>query len=143
MTSRPPPPDQAVHDRMRQWWYVGRYVPGWVADPNSGPGLLVAVTGSWKHRLIAGCVEVARDGWATAVRNEDAPSQLSLPTLATPDLDACKLRGRRVAVEAELKFNTITSEMFLLLNRDGSVIGGRSQKPGRGAGGSTSIDEDA
>lgn len=123
-----PPLDEVVYERMRKWWYVGRYVPGWVADNVTGPGLLVAVTGSFKHRLIAGCVEIDRAGWANAVWNEDAPLQFTVPVLAPSDLDACKLRGRRIAVEADLKFNTIWQEMFLLLNRDGSVIGGRSQK---------------
>jgi len=123
-----PPSDDVVYDRMREWWHVGRYVPGWIADPSTGPGLLIAVTGPYKHRLIAGSVEIDRSGWTSAPRNEYMTSQFSVPTLPTSDLDACKLRGRRIAVEAELKFNSIGPEMFLLLNRDGSVIGGRSQK---------------
>jgi len=123
-----PPPDNVVYDRMKAWWHVGRYVPAWIADPSTGPGLLIAVTGLYKHRLIAASVEIDRSGWTSAPCNEYMTSQFSVPTLLTSGLDACKLRGRRIAVEAELKFNSIGPEMFLLLNRDGSVIGGRSQK---------------
>jgi hypothetical protein len=123
-----PPPDDVVYDRMKAWWHVGRYVPGWIADPSTGPGLLTAVTGLYKHRLIVGSMEIDRTGWTSAPCNEYMISQFTVPTLLTLGLDACKLRGRRIAAEAELKFNSIGPEMFLLLNRNGSVIGGRSQK---------------
>jgi len=119
-----PPTDDEILLRMDRWWQVGRFVTGvkgWMSNPESCPRTLVAIYGSPGAQLVIAAANIDRRGWHRA---ESEGSLWQIPTRSTKNLDAHRLRGRRVAVEARLKFGPNNNQVFMVLHPDGTVDGG-------------------
>lgn len=116
-----PPTDDQILERMDKWWMVGRFVDGWIADPERCPRTLVAVHGSPGSQIVIAAVSIDRRGWH---RVETAGSIWQIPTRPTKDLDAHCPRGRRIARDARLSFGPNDNQVFLILNPDGSSLCG-------------------
>jgi len=52
----------------------------------------------------------------------------SVPIRNRRNLDFCGLRGRRIAREAEIRFGPFTPQIYLILNPDGTSVGGNPQR---------------
>lgn len=116
--------DSDLLARMDRWWQIGRHVAAWKITPQNSPRILVAVSGTPQHRVIVAAVKINRRGWRAA---QPEPNQLyQIPTVATPNLDAYKLRGRLLSPDINIKFGGITSQFFVILGCDGRTSGGQS-----------------
>lgn len=118
-----PPSDPEILARMDRWWQLGRHVNIWKTSPQLSPKILVGVTGPPAHRIIIGAVAIDQKGWRTA---EPIKGKLyKIPTLARPNLDAHKLRGRLLSPDIDIKFGSIMSQFFVILECDGQIVGGQ------------------
>lgn len=116
-----PPTDDEILIRMDRWWMVGRFVDSWVTNPESCPRTLVAVYGAPGSQLVIGAANIDRRGWHRA---ESLGARWQIPTRPTKHLDAHRLRGRRIAEDARLKFGPNDNQIFIILNPDGSSLCG-------------------
>jgi hypothetical protein len=116
-----PPGDAQILERMDRWWRLGRYVTEWENIPPHSPMVLVGINGKPGAQVIIGSVTIDISGWGTA---KSEKGFYIVPTLKTPDLDALDLRGRRVSKEANIRFGSFYSQIFLILKPDGTILGG-------------------
>jgi hypothetical protein len=116
-----PPEDRQILERMNRWWQLGRYLKGWRKNPSQSPVVLIGLTGRPSNRFIIGAVKIDQEKWHSAIPNGGF---YSIPTAGPSNLDACGLRGRRISPIAKLKFGALASQFFIILKRNGHVIGG-------------------
>lgn len=100
-----PPSDPEIQERVQRWWPLGRKFEAWADNPQQSPAILLAVHGKPGAQFIIASVLTNRQNWHLRVTSPEDGSRLEVPILHTPDLDAGELRGRRIALEAGLKFN--------------------------------------
>ena len=120
-----PPRDEQILNRMDRGWQIGRHVELWHNNPSQSPIVLVGLTGRPKDRFIIGAIKIDQDKWAS-VKKKRGSGLYPIPTTAPINLDAFKLRGRRVSPDANLKFGAFSSQFFIILQRNGRVLGGAS-----------------
>jgi hypothetical protein len=120
-----PPTDDELRDRLECWWQLKRFLPGWIAEPESSPGLLIGIYGSPGRQLVIAAARIDRGGWSAA---ESKGGKIRVPLLPPGDLDAYALRGRRVERPAGIRFGGITTEFFVLLDLDGNLRGGQHSR---------------
>ena len=120
-----PPNDEQVLERVEKWWQLQKYLDDWTAAPGDSPALLVGVHGSPGRQMVVASLRIDRSAWQSAQPFERGEGKIRVPLLPTPGLDAFHLRGRRVAKEAGLAFEGITAGFYIILQRDGSTLGGR------------------
>lgn len=118
-----PPSDDRIRDRVEAAWQLGRRAVEWERDPTSSPRLLVGVTGPPAARTVVASLFIDRELWGSSNRHGDG--KVSIPTSGPADLDALRLRGRRLSAEAGISFGSWTHQQFVILFADGSVVGGR------------------
>jgi hypothetical protein len=116
-----PPKDKQILNRMHRWWQIGRHLERWCKDPSHSPVVLIGLTGRPSDRFIIGAVEIDREKWDSTKKKGGL---YSIPTKGPRDLDAFRLRGRRIDPETHLRFGALTSQFFIILKRNGRVIGG-------------------
>lgn len=116
-----PPTDLETLERMDRWWMVGRFVDGWVANQETFPRTLGAIHGAPGSQIVIGAVSIDRRGWH---RVEPRGAYWQIPTRPTKNLYAHRLRGRRIAEDARLKFGPNDNQIFLILNADGNSLCG-------------------
>lgn len=122
-----PPSDNQILERMDKWWQLGKHIAQWSSDPKKSPLVLIGINGRPGGQVIIGSAFVDRDSWH---ETKSENGFYVIPTLKTSGLDALSLRGRRISKEANIKFGAFFSQIFLILNPDGTTIGGN---PDRGA----------
>ena len=116
-----PPNDRQMLERMDRWWQIGRHLASWTRSSSQSPALLIGVTGSLTNRFIVGAVKIATERWSSV---EKDGGLYSIPIAGPNDLDAFGLRGRKVSPEARLRFGALTPQFFIILKRNGQVVGG-------------------
>ena len=121
-----PPSDDQILKRVEKWWQLLKFVPKWAAEPKKSPGLLVGVHGAPGSQMVVASLMIDRQNWLAAQHFERGEGKIRVPLLATQNLDVFNLRGRRIDRTAGLAFNSIASAFFIVLNTDGSIVGGRS-----------------
>lgn len=97
-----PPTNEEIKERVIKWWSIRPKVVNWKKYPEQSPSLLLAMHGKPDSRFIIAAFHINRNGWQL---NSENPSDVEIPVLETPELDALQLRGRRIDPEANLKFN--------------------------------------
>lgn len=122
-----PPSDSQILARMEKWWQLGKHIAHWANETSKSPFVLIGINGGPGGQFIIGSVFVDRSHWREAKAENGF---YAIPTLKTPGLDALSLRGRRINKDANIKFGAFFSQIFLILNPDGTTIGGN---PDRGA----------
>ncbi len=117
-----PPSDEEILGRMDKYWYLKRFVPGWIERPETCPRILIGVSGPIERRFILGSAWIDQSKFELT---SPYGTQYEVPTNGPANLDARGLRGRRISPEANIKFGSVTSQIFLILKPDGTTIGGR------------------
>ncbi len=100
-----PPSDDEILERVKRWWQIRRKLEEWEAKPPQSPAILLAVHGKPGAQFIIASVLTDRQNWQLRIASSENESRFEVPTLPTPNLDAGKLRGRRIDREVGLKFN--------------------------------------
>jgi hypothetical protein len=116
-----PPTDRQILERMDKWWSLSRFAEVWSNRPSTSPKTLIAISGRPGAQIVAGALRIDRSGWERA---EHDGALYVVPTEGPRDLDALGLRGRRVSADADIKFGPFRNQSFLILNCDGTTIGG-------------------
>jgi hypothetical protein len=117
-----PPTDDQIRSRVDRWWQLQRFVPGWIADRESSPGLLVGVFGSPGRQMVIASALIDRTRWKKAEMH--AGGRISIPLIEPTNIDAFSLRGRRIARKAGLMFGGIPAQFYIRLGVDGIAHGG-------------------
>ncbi len=112
-----PPSNDKILERFEKWWQVGRFVENWSEFPTQSPRLLLGVTGKPGRQIIIGAVFVAQDRWLETERDG---SLLKIPTQGPQNLDAQEWRGRRIDVNAGVRFGSWTHQFFHILQSKNS-----------------------
>jgi hypothetical protein len=116
-----PPSDAQILKRMVKWWQLGKHVKAWANDETDSPDVLIAVNGTPGAQIIVGSVFIDKASWSKS-RYENG--LYAIPTCKTLGLDALQLRGRRIDKKANIKFGAFKHQIFMVLNSDGTTIGG-------------------
>ncbi len=95
--------DEEISNRVTKWWQLRLKLENWSVNPKQSPAILLGICGKPGAQFVIASIRTDRKNWKNATGN--GFSQFEVPTLSTPDLDAGKLRGRRISREAGLKFN--------------------------------------
>lgn len=111
-----PPSDAEIKARVEAWWQVKNRVPTWTLQRESSPALLIGVTGGPGTQLVIGSAWVDRSRWSLAQTEKNG--LLKVP-LSGASLDAARLRGRPIALEVGLIFNSFRHSQFRILTVDG------------------------
>ena len=90
------PDDAVVVGDMEAWWDIGSLRERWLADPSSGPRVLIGVHGKVRHRFIAAAATIDSPRWTDASLYNDDRRRWKVPLVEPVDLDTNELRGRRV-----------------------------------------------
>ena len=120
-----PPADDQVLARVQEWWQLSGHLDEWKKTPEASPGILIGINGSPGRQIVIASILIDRKAWKNSVSCPDGGGKIRVPTLATPKLDACRLRGRRVDKGAGLAFEGIPAGFFIILKTDGTLVGGR------------------
>jgi hypothetical protein len=116
-----PPKEDEILERMDRWWQIGRHIEHWRKNASESPAVLIGLSGPPKDRFIIGAIKIYQVKWDSVDKDGGL---YSIPTTEPNDLDAFGLRGRKISPEANLKFGGWTSQFFIILKRNGRVIGG-------------------
>ena len=121
-----PPTDDQIRQRVDRWWQLERVLPSWKLKPEMSPGLLIGVFGSPGRQIVIAATRIDSNNWNNAeiVRG----GKISIPLIDPLNLDAYRLRGRRIAKNAGLRFGGISAQFFMILGVDGIVVGGCQPK---------------
>lgn len=120
-----PPSDEQIIERMTKWWQLGRYVQAWAARPASSPRLLVGICGRPGAQIVIGSLQIDDRGWGTAVMDG---ALVTVPIITSQGIDVGGLRGRRLGLEAGIRFGQFRTQHFAILRRNGTVLGGQSTR---------------
>ena len=112
-----PPPDSQIRERVEKWWQLGRRVERWTESPNDRPGLLLGIHGRPGEQFVIASMLIDRDKWASAGRDDEG--LVRIPLLDPGNPDAHRLRGRRIARSAGLKFGNWRHQFYKVLGCDG------------------------
>jgi hypothetical protein len=97
---------------MRAWWQLGVKLRGWRLDPRRSPRVLVGIHGAPGSQIVIGAVRIDPNGWDKVQATDGL---WPIPALPTRDLDALRLRGRRIARSANIRFGQFFSQQYVLL----------------------------
>ncbi|MGH7411710.1 MAG: hypothetical protein ACREJ6_11720 [Candidatus Methylomirabilis sp.] len=122
-----PPTDSQIRERVEKWWQLRKYLGKWMAAPDDSPGLLVGVHGRPGAQFVIASMLIDRDKWAAAEGKRQG--KIRIPLSDPSNLDAHRLRGRRIARAARLAFGNWPSQFYVVLGRDAVTHGGRRQTP--------------
>lgn len=120
-----PPTAKQILKRMIKCWQIGKYVSQWRENVLQSPTLLVGLSGSPKARIVIGAARVDQTRWKHA---KPEGGLYEVPIIPSSNLDASKLRCRRISPEANIEFGSFASQFFVILECDGTTKGGRSPK---------------
>jgi hypothetical protein len=116
--------DDVVFSNIQDHWYVKKFLPEWIQNPESSPRVLVAVQGPTQDRIIIGAAEIDVEGWAdTPVAPWDKHLH-TIPLVKSRGLDVDELRGRQI----DVKFGTGPSNYIMRVDGDGVVLHGFKMK---------------
>ncbi len=111
--------DEVILRNMDRAWEIGKLIDRWSADPASSPRHLVGVYGTNPaHRFIVGCVPIEVEGWGDPALHVYG-SRWRVPVKDSPKLDACQLRGIRVA---DTKFGHMSWQLHIWVDKSGALI---------------------
>ncbi|MEK7415679.1 MAG: hypothetical protein AAB263_20430 [Planctomycetota bacterium] len=119
--------EKIILDRMDHYWALGPKIADWTKNPVQAPGLLLGIYGAPGNQIIIGSVKVNSTRWSMARR--DKKHGYYVPVDSVTNQDVFELRGRRLQFSRHIKFNTILSQQFLVVDAAGKVHGGRSGLP--------------
>lgn len=108
-----PPSNATVRNRIVKWWQLDCRMDEWRNNRELIPAILVAVSGTPKHRIIVGSLEIDQNGelpWKQLGR--DGCSEV--PVCDHQQLDFGKIRGRRLAPNL-VKFGSFRSQVFKII----------------------------
>jgi hypothetical protein len=123
-----PPTDEQIRARLERWWQLAKYRKTWGANPSLSPGVLVGVFGSPGRQIVIAAASIDQSAWGRAEDCPEGGGRLRVPLLEPVDLDACGLRGRRISLDAGIRFGGIPSQFFAILRSDGVFEGGSGQR---------------
>lgn len=114
-----PPSDKEILERIDHQWQLRSRLDKWSGEPRKSPGILIGVAGTSEARIIIGAVKIDRRKWgSTKIDGSD----IWIPTKGPKDLDALRLRGRRISPNANIKFSRAYSGFFYILSRNGRKL---------------------
>lgn len=116
--------------RICRWWQIGSHLDQWIDEPTKSPSLVLGVTGPPARRWVWGSLKLNRRGWSSLVRQPGGlyalPAVHAVDGVTDGDLDARRLRGRRIAVgefggrvnpDGTRQFNAIRSQVFDVVDK--------------------------
>lgn len=112
------PSDAEILARMRGNWQVANRLAAWTADPETSPGLLIAVNGGPGTQSIIASAAIDRRGWDRAER---IAKGLVILQLLGGGIDTAELRGRPIRKEVGLRFGSFPQQQFRLFGPDGLI----------------------
>jgi hypothetical protein len=119
------PTDADLAKRMDRWWQLRLHADKWGSNSNQSPGLLVAVGGTPSYRLIIGSLFIDKKKWSHSLNNVLPHGLLIVPhSTRLCNLDAMKIRGRRLDASTNLKFGSLRHQSFILHDDKGNHVGG-------------------
>jgi hypothetical protein len=123
------PSNAHLRQRVDRYWQLRAHAKrAWGPEPQKSPGLLLGVSGHGAMRMVIASMRINRRGWEAAVNMARPGGKVVIPLLTKLDyaLDAYQLRGRRVGLEADLRFGRLIHELFIVLDEAGHIVkGGR------------------
>lgn len=116
-----PPRDDEILARIEAWWQVASRVRDWHANPKSSPALLIGVTGGPGSQAIIASARIAKARWLTAETSPGGLLKIPLLSKSSADrsLDVAGLRGRPIAADAGLRFNSFRHSQYRILTQRG------------------------
>jgi len=126
-----PPNDIDIFDRVVKYWAIGSHVEGWSRKPESAPKVLLGINGSPGSQVIIASIKIDR----TRLNDSSYKTNHGFIVPAHSNgsnpkgLDACQLRGRHIDPQSNLAFNSISSQLFAIIDREGNIHGGRKVIP--------------
>lgn len=109
------PSDEAIQNRMVRWWQLHNRMKSWQATPELIPAILLGVSGTPKHRIVIGSLQidaaVQKLPW---IQSKVKPSLSEVPVHSHRELDFAQLRGRRFESDLVI-FGGITPLFFKII----------------------------
>lgn len=118
-----PPDDVHVLERVDRWWQLEGCLASWASTPTRSPRLLIGVYGPPGRQIIIASVRIDRSAWGRVEHFPSGEGKVKIPTAGPDNLDAFRLRGRRIAT-GQVRFGRVPSQFFALLQTNGRVRGG-------------------
>ncbi|PQV64275.1 hypothetical protein B1R32_106121 [Abditibacterium utsteinense] len=100
-----PPTDEEILERVKRWWQLRRKLEEWNEDSTKSPSILLGIHGKPGAQFVIASLLTDRKNWNAASVSPENASRFEVPVLETPNLDAAELRGRRISLDAGLRFN--------------------------------------
>ncbi len=120
--SRPMANDDLT-SRAVAWWQLAARAKDWVSGETRGPSLLLALFGPPAARFVVGAWSIAP--WTTWDGKVESGGLISVPIVENKDLDAKKLRGRRLESNSEaFLFGQFRHQQFIIFDGKGVRHGG-------------------
>lgn len=109
-----PPSESAIQERMVRWWQLNRYMEKWREAPELVPAILIAVSGTPKHRIIVGSLAIDRDLRWLPWKQLGRHGLSEVPVQNDELLDFGKIRGRRLTPDL-VKFGSFRAQVFKII----------------------------
>jgi hypothetical protein len=107
------PSDVVIQERMVRWWQLNSRMSAWRASPQQVPAILLGVSGTAKHRVVIGSLQIDN-----VVKNlpwkEQRGGLSEVPVRSHSTLDSANIRGRRLEPSL-VKFGHIRSMFFKIV----------------------------
>ncbi|MDI9849515.1 hypothetical protein QM467_15775 [Rhodoblastus sp. 17X3] len=104
-----PPTDAEIQERIDRWWQLRGKMEQWQGNSALAPSALIAVSGTPKHRIVVGSLEIDRR--ATFPWETKKGGLCRVPVVDHSKLDFGGIRGRRVS-SGVLQFGGVRSQFF-------------------------------
>ncbi len=111
-----PPKDSQIRERVEKYWQLGKKVVEWEAKPEHSPGRVLGIHGGPGAQFVIASMLIDRKKWSSV--RPDNKGLVTIPLLNPGKLDAHKLRGRRIARSAGLKFGNWRHQFYKILGCD-------------------------
>ena len=97
-----PVDDSAILARVEKSWALQKHMDEWIKKPELSPGLLLGVFGKPGEQFIIASLVIDQNNWRSAKRDGE---RFIVPILQKDEMDAFKLRFRRIRSDAKIGFN--------------------------------------
>lgn len=108
-----PPSEAAIRNRMVKWWQLDCRMDEWKNNRKLIPAILVAVSGTPKHRIIVGSLEIDQNS-ALPWKQLGRAGCSEVPVCDHRQLDFGEIRGRRLTPDL-VRFGSFRSQVFKII----------------------------
>jgi len=114
------PSDFVIQERIVRWWQLDKFMDSWRANPELVPAMLLGVSGTPKHRIVVGSLQINAVAKKLPWMRSEKGRLSEVPVHPHPTLDFANLRGRRLE-PGLTTFGGITPLFFNILSRSAEI----------------------